>query len=168
MTQEIKTTALFEGYRKGRWKKGDALRITLTGAKTLEGFTESFIRQHSRPTKLPKSHLGLFKESVLGGFNYWILISTLLSGDSHNEWVSFYEGDTHSTMWIGDCLPRITFLKTSPFRYEMRLSKKSIHKLCTTIEFPRRDWLNSRLIPRRHPAAIRTMPNKVIQMWINL
>ena len=165
MTKESPTSILLKAKDARSWVEGDALDLIINGSICLQGATTD---RKSRPVKLNRSMVGLFQEPHLGGCKYWLLISTVLDDGSHDGWVSHYEGDAHPVTWVGECTPRITtFKKTSP-RYHTRLSKQVIAKISSSVPYQIKPWMTKRLIPRRHPAAIRIMPEKVIQVWVNL
>mgnify|MGYP003131059365 FL=1 len=161
MAQEVKTLVRFSALKE-KWQPGDGLRANLRrGVKSL-----------TLPRKLPNSALGLHREEIPGvdnGYRMWLLASSVFEG-SHDGWVSFYEGDTHPVLWLGECKihncvqPNFKFMQV---RFGIRRDhvSQALRHSGTPDE---QAWMLSRFTPRLYPASIRWSKDKVFQIWIPL
>ena len=160
MAKEVKTIVHFKS-QKETWQLGDGLRAH--ARRGMGGLVDA-------PSNLPNAAIGLYRQwmsDVTQGYRTWLLVSSVFEG-SHDGWVSHYEGDTHPTLWLGECKinnNQLDNLKQLRFGLRKTHIKKAI-SYCPLEE--EKVWMASRFTPRLYPASIRWNQGKVLQIWIPL
>tara|TARA_R110002051_G_scaffold282368_1_gene344121 strand:- start:51 stop:560 length:510 start_codon:yes stop_codon:yes gene_type:complete len=161
-TKNYKTIAKF-GSQKEDWQMGDSIVVRLSkGLKKLKPL----------PNVMRQSKIGLFQEPLgnkTEAYRTWLITSSIFEG-THDGWVSLYEGDTHPPLWLSHinvegCGREDYNFGQIRFNILSKIILKAL-EACTTED--NQLWMASRFTARSYPAAVRWLPDKVLQVWIPL